>query len=81
MDGRVILIREVTIHAPRGSDRLSRLLLVVLSFAVAWLLVQPYFGPSRAEAQREAVTVNLERVGGRQLLDGVIPIRCADLRR
>jgi hypothetical protein len=39
-----------------------------------------WFRP-RAEAGRETVTVNLERIGGRQLIDGIIPVRCADIRQ
>jgi hypothetical protein len=66
-------------------DRVSRACLLVIAVALSWLAVTatvgPLLAPSRAEAQREAVSVNLERIGGRYLSGGEVPIRCADLRR
>jgi hypothetical protein len=81
MGGPVIYIREITVHAPRGADWLTRLLLVVLTLAVAWQVVQPHLAPAHAEAGREMVTVNLERIGGRHVTNGIIPVQCADMRR
>jgi hypothetical protein len=65
-------------------DSVTRTCLVVIAATLAWLAaamtVGPLLAPSRAEAQREAVSVNLERIGGRYLSGGAVPIRCADLR-
>jgi hypothetical protein len=77
----VLFIRELRIDARPGPDRLSRVLLLILALAVAWQVAQPHLAPARAEAGRETVTVNLERIGGRHLLNGIIPIKCADVRR
>jgi hypothetical protein len=66
-------------------DRVSRACLLVIAAALSWLTVMttvgPFLAPARAEAQRESVSVNLERIGGRYLSGGEVPIRCADLRR
>jgi hypothetical protein len=65
-------------------DRVSRACLLVITAALTWLAATATVGvplaPSRAEAQRETVSVNLERIGGRYLSGGTVPIRCADLR-
>jgi len=77
----VLFIREVMVDALPGPDRLSRLLLLILALAVVWQVVQPHLAPARAEAGRETVTVNLERIGGRHLPNGIIPVQCGDMRR
>jgi hypothetical protein len=65
-------------------DRVSRGCLIVIAAALTWLAATQTVGlplaPSKAEAQRETVSVNLERIGGRYLSGGTVPIRCADLR-
>jgi hypothetical protein len=65
-------------------DSVTRASLVVIAAALAWLAAAqnlgPLLAPSRAEAQRDVVSVNLERIGGRYLTGGAVPIRCADLR-
>jgi hypothetical protein len=76
----IVLIREIRVDARAKPDRLSRLLLLVLALAVAWQVAQPYLVPSRAEAGREALSINIERVGGRFLGAGALPVRCADVR-
>jgi hypothetical protein len=62
------------------SDRLSRLLLAVIALALVWIALRPHVLPAPAEAGRESVSVDIERVAGRFLVGGAIPIRCADLR-
>lgn len=59
-----------------GADRLTRVLLAVIALALVWLALRPHLVPSPAEATRETVNVNLERIGGRALWDGTIPVRC-----
>lgn len=59
-----------------GADRLTWLLLAIIAIALVWLALRPHVLPARAEAAREAVTVNLERIGARMLWDGTIPVRC-----
>jgi hypothetical protein len=53
-----------------------RWLVVVIALGIVWLAVRPHVVPPAAEAAREAVQVNIERVGGRYLTGGVIPVRC-----
>jgi hypothetical protein len=57
-------------------DRASPLLLAVIALAVLWIAMRPHAGPPAAEASRQALSVNVERVGGRLLWDGAIPVRC-----
>jgi hypothetical protein len=65
-------------------DPVARTCLVVIAAALVWLAatatVGPRLAPSPAEAQRDTVSVNLERIGGRYLSGGAVAIRCADLR-
>jgi len=79
-DEPVLFIREVRIDARPHADWLSRVLLLILALAVAWQVAQPHLTPAQAEAGRETVTVNLERIGGRHLLNGIIPIKCGGVR-
>jgi hypothetical protein len=79
--------RMATDPTPPGRlhlDRVSRACLLVIAGALTWLAanttVSHLLAPARAEAQRETVSVNLERIGGRYLSGGVVPVRCADLR-
>ena len=66
----------MTVETQSVPDRLTRRLLVLITLGLAWLAVRPHMLPPAAEAGREAVQVNIERVGGRYLTNGVIPIRC-----
>lgn len=59
-----------------GDDRPTRLLLAIIAIALVWLAVRPHVLPGPAEAARETVNVNLERIGGRTLWDATIPVRC-----
>ena len=77
----VFLVGRVIVCPAAAPDRLVRWLLLVIALALAWQALRPELAPSRAEAGRETVSVNLERVGGRFLGTGVIPIQCADIRR
>jgi hypothetical protein len=61
-------------------DRLTRACLVVTALSLAWLAARPHLMPQAAEAARVTVAVDLERIGGRYLSGGVVPVRCADLR-
>ncbi len=74
----------MTAPGPIRLDRLTRTALLVIAAALAWLAawtsLTPLLAPRRAEAQREALAVNLERIGGRYLTGGAVPVRCADLR-
>jgi len=59
-----------------ASDRVGQLLVAVIALAVVWIAVRPHLLPGPAEASRETLSINLERVGGRYLTDGMIPVRC-----
>jgi len=59
-----------------GPDRLTRALLAMIALALGWMALRPHVLPAPAEATREAVAVNLERVGGRFLTGGAIPVSC-----
>jgi hypothetical protein len=61
-------------------DRFSRACLVVAVLCLAWIAARPHLMPQIAEAARETVAVDLERIGGRYLSGGAIPVRCVDLR-
>ena len=63
-----------------GPDRLTRALLAVIALALGWMALRPHVLPSPAEATRETVAVNIERVGGRFLTGGVIPVSCVTSR-
>lgn len=52
-----------------------------LALAIVWQALQPHLAPARAEAGRDTVTVNLERIGGRHPLNGIIPVQCGNVRR
>jgi hypothetical protein len=52
-----------------------------LGWLAVWSTVAPWLAQAPAEAQRDAVAVSLERIGGRYLSGGVLPVRCADLGR
>lgn len=45
-------------------DRLTRVCVVVGALALAWIAARPHLAPGRAEAVREKVTVDLQRIGG-----------------
>lgn len=64
--------------SPAAPDRVGRVLLVVIALALAWLALRPHVLPGPSEAGRETLNVNLERIGGRLLFDGTIPVRCVD---
>ncbi len=64
----------------REHELLMRPLLLLIVALLLWLTLRPHVAPSQAEAGREAVIVNIERIGGRFLSDGALPVRCADLR-
>lgn len=59
-----------------ASDRILQFLVGVIALAVVWIAVRPHLLPGPAEASRETLSINLERVGGRYLTDGIIPFRC-----
>jgi hypothetical protein len=59
-------------------DRLSRAALVAIAASLAWMAVRPHVAPRSVEAAGEAVRVDLERIGGRLLTGGVVPLRCVE---
>lgn len=61
-------------------ERYVRIALTLIALALGWLAVRPHVLPGPVEASREILSVSLDRVGGRTLLDGVIPVRCLDRR-
>ena len=77
----VVLVGRVLVRPVARPDRLVRWLLLLIALSVGWQALRPELAPARAEAGRETVTVNLERVGGRFLGTGVIPVQCGDLGR
>jgi hypothetical protein len=48
----------------------------VIALAVMWIAVRPHVLPGPAEASRETVSISIDQIGGRHLLDGVLPVRC-----
>jgi hypothetical protein len=72
----VILIRSVTVETRPTPDRLTRWLVILIALGLAWQALRPHVTPVPAEASRDIVTVNIERVGGRFLTDGAIPVKC-----
>jgi hypothetical protein len=61
-------------------DGLTRTCLIVATLALVWIAARPHVMPGAAEAARETVAVDLERIGGRFLSGGTLPVRCADLK-
>jgi hypothetical protein len=61
-------------------DGLTRTCLIVVTLALIWIAARPHVMPGAAEAAREMVTVDLERIGGRLLSGGALPVRCIDLK-
>ena len=59
-----------------ASDRVGQLILIVIAIALVWIAVRPHLLPGPAEASRETLSINLERVGGRYLTNGMIPVHC-----
>jgi hypothetical protein len=62
-------------------DPLSRLCLLVIAASLLTLAVGSVSGPRRADAQRDTVNVNLDRIGGRYLGGDGLPVRCVNLPR
>jgi hypothetical protein len=59
-----------------ASDRVLQLLVAVIALAVVWIAVRPHLLPGPAEASRETVSISIDQIGGRHLVDGVLPVRC-----
>jgi hypothetical protein len=59
-----------------ASDRVGQLLLAVIALALVWIAARPHLLPGPAEASRETLSINIERVGGRYLTNGTIPVHC-----
>jgi hypothetical protein len=59
-------------------DRLGLAALVVIAVSLAWVAVRPHVAPRSVEAASETVRVDLERIGGRLLSAGVVPLRCVE---
>ena len=56
---------------------LTRCFVILIAVALVWQALRPQAFPTSAEAGRETVTVNLERIGGRYLTNGIIPVDCS----
>jgi hypothetical protein len=52
----------------------TQLCAVVGALSLVWIAARPHLTPGRAEAARETVAVDLERIGGRLIVGGAIPI-------
>ncbi|MBI3636587.1 MAG: hypothetical protein HY216_10340 [Candidatus Rokubacteria bacterium] len=74
--GPIAVIREVRIDTQPAPSRIARWLVVVAVLSLAWIALRPHVLPQAAEAGREVVQVDLQRVGGRYLTNGVLPVRC-----
>jgi hypothetical protein len=61
-----------------SADRISRTALVAIAASLAWIAVRPHVAPPSVEASGTVVKVDLERVGGRLLTAGVLPLRCVE---
>lgn len=72
----IILIRSMTVETRPAPDRLTRWLVILVALGLAWQAVRPHVTPITAEASRDSTSINLERVGGRFLTEGVIPMKC-----
>jgi hypothetical protein len=59
-------------------DRITRTALVVIATALAWMAIRPHVAPPPAEATGATVKVDLERIGGRAIVNGIIPLRCVE---
>jgi hypothetical protein len=71
----IVLVHSMRIEAPRA-DRLTPWLIVAIAVTLAWQTLRPHVAPVAAEASREMTNINIERVGGRFLIDGAIPMKC-----
>jgi hypothetical protein len=60
------------------ADRITRAALVVIAVSLAWMAARSHVAPPPAEATGATVKVDLERIGGRALLGGVLPMRCVE---
>jgi hypothetical protein len=59
-------------------DWITRAALVVIAVSFAWMAARPHVAPSPAEATAATVKVDLERIGGRAILNGIVPLRCVE---
>jgi hypothetical protein len=63
-----------------SADRVVRISLAVMAASLLWLAVAATLGavpsPRAAHGQRDTLSVNLERIGRRYLIGGVVPVRC-----
>jgi hypothetical protein len=59
-------------------DRITRAALVVIAVSLAWMAARPHVAPRSVEAAGETVRVDLERIGGRLLVGGVVPLRSVE---
>ena len=72
----IILIRSMSVETRPAPDRVTRWLLVLIALSLAWQALHPHVTPVPAEAAREITNINIERVGGRFLTEGAIPVKC-----
>ncbi len=72
----VIFINSMTVETRAAPDRLTRWLVIFVALGLAWQALCPHVTPVSAEASPDIVTVNIERIGGRFITDGAIPVKC-----
>jgi hypothetical protein len=72
----LVSIGSITVQTPAAPGRLTRWLLVGIEVALGWQTLQPHLAPGAVEAARQSASINIERVGGRYLTDGAVPMRC-----
>ena len=72
----IMIIRSVAVEARTAPDRFTRCLVVLIALGLAWQVLRPHVTPLTVEASRDTVGVNIERIGGRFLTDGAIPMKC-----
>jgi len=73
---QLVLIHSMTVETRAAPDRLTRCFVILIAVALVWQALRPQAFLTSAEAGRETVTVNLERIGGRYLTNGIIPVDC-----
>jgi hypothetical protein len=59
-------------------DRATRAALIGIVASLAWVALRPHLAPRSVEAQGAVMKVDLERIGGRLLSSGVVPLRCVE---
>jgi len=59
-----------------AADRITQALLAVIALVLMWHALRPHVTPVAAEGARDVININVERIDGRYLTDGAIPVKC-----